>query len=91
MADYCARHMWNLSTQGPCLQCMDSNEKLAFVWAQMREARAICEPSHLSCPYCLSFVEFGGIPCCVTMGRALAAILEREDRMRVAMGAYGSN
>ncbi len=83
---YCARHMWNVLTQGPCCQCMTSEERLAYVWGQMRVRQEI-----LQCPYCLGTVAAGAKPCCKTMSHAIAAILEREDRVKLVMEAANRN
>ncbi len=90
-ADYCVRHMWNNLTQGPCTQCMNSEQKLAYVWAQMRNAMEDGEPIPMMCPYCMSVIQAGEKPCCPTMRNAIAAILEREDRMRLMTEAIRGN
>lgn len=89
-SDFCARHMWNVLTQGPCCQCMNSAQKLDYVWRQMRMAKLDPEHCHIQCPYCLS-VGTDGKPCCGTMRKAMAAVLEREDVVGVMMEAANRN
>lgn len=91
MSDFCARHMWNTVTQGPCCQCMNSNERIAFVWEQMRTMWARAEHLPLQCPYCLSTVPVGADMCCPTMKRAVAAIAERENAVDKLMENIAKN
>lgn len=79
MSDFCVRHMWNTLTQGPCCRCMDSNEKIAFVWTQMRAMWETGEHAPMHCPYCLRTVPVGDDMCCGTLRRAVRAITEREN------------
>jgi hypothetical protein len=88
--DFCARHMWNVLTQGPCCQCMTSQQKLDYVWKQMRMAKLSPKNCHIQCPYCLSVVT-DGKPCCGVMRKAMAAVLEREDVVCVMMEAANRN
>lgn len=90
-SQYCARHMWNIITQGPCCQCMTSEAKLAYVWEQVRLAKMAENPPALMCPYCLSVAEDGSKPCCKTLGNAIAAILQREDVMQCVMEQANRN
>jgi hypothetical protein len=90
MSQYCVQHMWNTITQGPCCQCMTSQEKLAYVWGQMRHSGPD-EETMIQCPYCLSAIKIGDKPCCHTLSRAVAAILQREDVMRCVMEQANRN
>lgn len=78
-SDFCARHMWNVLTQGPCCQCMSANEKIAYVWTQMRAMWATAEHVPLQCPYCLTVNAVGADLCCSTLKRCVQAVVERED------------
>ena len=78
-AQYCARHMWNTLTQGPCTQCMTSNEKIAFVWNQMRLMWARAEHLPLQCPYCMAVNAVDAELCCRTLKHCVKAITEREN------------
>ncbi len=77
--DFCARHMWNTITQGPCCQCMTPNDKIAYVWGQMREMWKKAEHAPLMCPYCLTVNAVGAELCCPTLKRCVNAITEREN------------
>ena len=88
--DYCARHAWNKFLNGPCCQCMSSDRKLEYVWEQMRKARLSPDICKIQCPYCLSVVG-DGKACCSTMSHAMAAVLEREDRVDLMMEAANRN
>ena len=87
---YCVRHMWNPLTQGPCCQCMTGQQKLDYVWKQMRDARLSPKDCVIQCPYCLSMIT-DGKPCCYVIARAMAAILAREDVVNLAMEAAQRN
>jgi hypothetical protein len=76
---FCARHMWNVLTQGPCCQCMSANEKIAYVWTEMRKMWAAGEHAPLMCPYCLTVNAVGAELCCTTLKRCVKAITEREN------------
>jgi hypothetical protein len=69
---------------------MSGERKVDYVWEQMRKARISPEICKIQCPYCLSVVS-DGKPCCQTLGRAMAAILEREDHVEVMMEAANRN
>lgn len=71
--------MWNKLTQGPCCQCMTGNEKIAFVWTQMREMWAKKEHAPLQCPYCLVVNAVGADLCCMTLKRCVQAVVNREN------------
>ena len=90
-SDFCARHMWNTLTQGPCCQCMTGQQKLEYVQRQVRMAKIASGECMIQCPYCLSRVGKDGKPCCPTMGRAIAAVLEREDVVDILMEAASRN
>lgn len=92
MTDFCARHMWNTITQGPCCQCMTPQQRLDYLWKQMRAARLLPDPAmaKIQCPYCLSII-LQGKPCCETTRKAIAAILEREDVVHVMMEGASRN
>jgi hypothetical protein len=87
--NFCVRHAWDITQHGPCPQCMTSEQRLAYVWEQVRLAKLAVEfgsnPKDIQCPYCLCGVPAGATPCCDTLGRAIAAILEREDVMQCVM------
>ena len=87
---YCVLHAWNALTQGPCCQCMTGQQKLDYVWKQMREARLSPKDCLIQCPYCLSMIT-DGKPCCDVVARAMAAILAREDVVNLAMEAANRN
>jgi hypothetical protein len=87
---YCVRHAWNPLTQGPCCQCMTGQQKLDYVWKQMREARLSPRDCLIQCPYCLSMIT-DGKPCCDVVARAMAAILAREDVVNLGMEAAQRN
>lgn len=87
---YCVRHAWNPLLLGPCCPCMTGQQKLEYVQQQMRKAKAAPDICHIQCPYCLSVIK-DGKPCCATMGRAMAAVLEREDVVDLMMEAAQRN
>jgi hypothetical protein len=75
---------------------MTGQQKLDYVWKQMRDARdardARLSPKDcvIQCPYCLSMIT-DGKPCCDVIARAMAAILAREDVVNLAMEAAQRN
>lgn len=87
--NFCIRHAWDTTQHGPCPQCMTGEQKLAYIWEQVRTAKLAQEleatAKYLQCPYCLCMIPPGGKPCCQTLGSAIAVILEREDVMQMVM------
>ena len=72
---------------------MTGQQKLDYVWKQMREARSSPRDCLIQCPYCLSIIT-DGKPCCDVIARAMAAILLRsviEDVVDLAMEAANRN
>jgi hypothetical protein len=69
---------------------MSGQQKLDYVWKQMREARLSPKDCCIQCPYCLKMIT-DGKPCCDTIAKAMAAILAREDVVNLAMEAANRN
>jgi hypothetical protein len=70
---------------------MTGQQKLDYVWKQMREARLSPKACLIQCPYCLSMITDDGKPCCDVVARAMAAILAREDVVNLGMEAANRN
>ena len=83
--------MWNTLTQGSCCQCMTSDEKIAFVWAQMRAMWAKHEHAPLQCPYCLCVNAVGADLCCKTLKRCVQAVVDRENMVDELMEKANRN
>jgi hypothetical protein len=64
---------------------MTANEKIAFVWNQMRAMWEKAEHLPLQCPYCLRVVPVGADMCCGTMRRCVRAVTERENAVDALM------
>jgi hypothetical protein len=58
---------------------MTPNERIAYVWNQMRAMWSKAEHVPLMCPYCLKMNAVGAELCCPTLKRAVQAIVEREN------------
>lgn len=69
---------------------MTPEEKLVNVESQVVLVQR-GEINAIACPYCQGIVPAGTTFCCITLGKAVSAVLDRQesdDRLRIAEEAF---